>query len=304
MKQNRSGFTLMEMLIVIALIAVLVAIAIPAIASQLERSREAADLANVRAAYAQVSAEALLGDPQFTVTVDLKQKQADWQSANPVNIGGIVHYKDQGDTDNWKGVAAPNGTCTVSYNKDHGIILTWSGKASAYPFNTAEKNFFQSLYDTEFWKKGEMQDKPNFEFDSRCPNSKYVPAIAGEIGKLHNSLLQQKDCTWAYLGNGKDGQEANRYLFWTSLNTDTVGVGKKIPVIIQTGDGKYYVSETTTGQRSGKSYVTVSVSLGADGYKKILDKGNKYPTLEAAYDAYLVALKSPKYDALRKTAQE
>lgn len=304
MKQNRSGFTLMEMLIVIALIAVLVAIAIPTIASQLERSREAADLANVRAAYAQVSAEALLGDPQFTVTVDLKQKQADWQSANPVNIGGIVHYKNQGDTDNWKGVAAPNGTCTVSYDKDHGIILTWSGKASAYPFNTAEKDFFQSLYDTEFWKKGEMKNKDNFEFDSRCQPSMYVPAINAEIQKLHNSLLQQKDCTWAYLGNGRDGKEADRYLFWTSLNTDEVGVGKRIPVIIQTGDEKYYVSETTTGQRSGKSYVTVSVSLGADGYKKILDKGNKYPTLEAAYDAYLVALNSSKYDALRKTAQE
>lgn len=304
MKQNRNGFTLMEMLIVIALIAVLVAIAIPAIASQLERSREAADLANVRAAYAQVSAEALLGDPQFTVTVDLKQKQADWQSANPVNIGGIVHYKNQGDTDNWKGVAAPNGTCTVSYNKDHGIILTWSGKASAYPFNTAEKNFFQSLYDTEFWKKGEMKNRDNFEFDSRCPNSKYVPAIAKEIGKLHNSLLQQEGCTWAYLGNGKDGQEANRYLFWTSLNTDTVGVGKKIPVIIQTGDGKYYVSETTTGQRSGKSYVTVSEALNAAGYKQILRNGSKYPTLEAAYDAYLVALNSSAYASLRKTAQE
>lgn len=304
MKQNRSGFTLMEMLIVIALIAVLVAIAIPTIASQLERSREAADLANVRAAYAQVSAEALLGDPQFTVTVDLKQKQADWQSANPVNIGGIVHDKNQGDTDNWKGVAAPNGTCTVSYDKVHGIILTWSGKASAYPFNTNVTNFFQSLYDTEFWKKGEMRDKDNFEFDSRCENSSYVPAINAEIGKLHNSLLQQKDCTWAYLGNGKDGQEANRYLFWTSLNANKVGVGKSIPVIIQTGDGKYYVSETTTGQRSGKSYVTVSVSLGADGYKKILGNGKEYSTLEAAYDAYLVALNSSKYDALRKTAQE
>ena len=304
MKQNRSGFTLMEMLIVIALIAVLVAIASPAIASQLERSREAADLANVRAAYAQVSAEALLGDPQFKVTVDLKQKQADWQSANPVNIGGIVHYKDQGDTDNWTGVAVPNGTCTVSYNEDHGIILIWSGKASAYPFNTAEKDFFQSLYDTEFWTKGEMKGKDNFEFDSRCPNSSYVPAINAEIGKLHNSLLQQKDCTWAYLGNGKDGQDANRYLFWTSLNTNEVGVGKNIPVIIQTGDGKYYVSETTTGQRSRKDYVTVSKSLGADGYKKILRNGNEYPTLKAAYDAYLVALNSSKYDALRKTAQE
>ena len=304
MKQNRSGFTLMEMLIVIALIAVLVAIAIPAIASQLERSREAADLANVRAAYAQVSAEALLGDPQFKVTVALKQKQADWQSVNPVNIGGIVHYKNDGDTVNWKGVAAPNGTCTVSYDKVHGIILTWSGKASAYPFNTNVTNFFQSLYDTKFWKKGEMKDKDNFEFDSRCPNSKYVPAINAEIEQLDNSLLQQKDCTWAYLGNGKDGQEANRYLFWTSLNTNKVGVGKSIPVIIQTGDGKYYVSETTTGQRSGKSYVTVSVSLGADGYKKILDTGKEYSTLKAAYDAYLVALNSSKYDALRKTAQE
>lgn len=304
MKQNRSGFTLMEMLIVIALIAVLVAIAIPTIASQLERSREAADLANVRAAYAQVSAEALLGDPQFKVTVALKQKQADWQSVNPVNIGGIVHYKNDGDTVNWKGVAAPNGTCTVSYDKVHGIILTWSGKASAYPFNTNVTNFFQSLYDTKFWKNGEMKTRDNFEFDSRCENSSYVPAINAEIGKLHNSLLQQKDCTWAYLGNGKEGQEANRYLFWTSLNTNKVGAGKSIPVIIQTGDEKYYVSETTTGQRSGKSYVTVSVSLGADGYKKILRNGKEYPTLEAAYDAYLVALNSSKYDALRKTAQE
>lgn len=304
MKQNRSGFTLMEMLIVIALIAVLVAIAIPTIASQLERSREAADLANVRAAYAQVSAEALLGNPQFAVTVDLKQKQADWQSANPVNIGGIVHYKDQEDTDNWKGVATPNGTCTVSYNEEHGIILTWSGKASAYPFNTAEKDFFPSLYNTEFWRNGDMKNKDNFEFDSRCPNSSYVPAINAEIKKLDNSLLQQEGCTWAYLGNGKDGQKANRYLFWTSLNTNKVGAGKSIPVIIQTGDEKYYVSETTTGQRSGKSYVTVSVSLGADGYKKILRNGKEYPTLEAAYDAYLAALNSSKYDALRKTAQE
>ena len=83
-----------------------------------------------------------------------------------------------------------------------------------------------------------MKDKPNFEFDSRCPNSSYVPSIQAQIDRLDNSLLQQPDCTWAYLGNGKDGQEARRYLFWTSLNTNEVGAGKKIPVIIQTGDFK------------------------------------------------------------------
>ena len=305
MKQNKNGFTLMEMLIVIAIIAVLIAVAIPVFASQLEKAREATDLANVRSAYAQVSTEALLGNSEATVTVNLKQKQADWQSLDPVNIGGIVHYKNQGDTDNWKGVAAPNGTCVVSYKENYGIILTWSGKADPstpeYPFNTNVTDFFSLLYDTDFWKNGSIKTNTNFEFDSRCPDSHYVPSITAAIEELDNSLLQQPDCTWAYLGNGKDGQEANRYLFWTSLNTDKVGAGNKIPVIIQTGDGKYYVSETTTGKRNGKKYVTISKSLTPSQYKQTLKNGKEFSSLEAAYDAYLKALGDSKYDSVRRS---
>ena len=303
MKQNKNGFTLMEMLIVIAIIAVLIAVAIPVFASQLEKAREATDLANVRSAYAQVSTEALLGNSEATVTVNLKQKQADWQSVDPVNIGGIVHSKSQGDTVNWIGVAEPNGTCVVSYKEDYGIILNWSGKADPstpkYPFNTNVTDFFPLLYKTDFWQ--DMKNNTNFEFDSRCPDSQYVPSIITEINKLNKSLLQQPNCTWAYLGNGKDGQEANRYLFWTSLDTDKVGPGKEIPVIIQTGDGKYYVSETTTGTRKGKKYVTISESLTTQNqYKEILKKGEKFSSLEAAYDAYLKALSDSEYDSVRQ----
>ena len=308
MKQIRNGFTLTEMLIVIAIIAVLIAIAIPVFSSQLEKTREATDLANVRSAYAQVSTEALLGNSETTVTVDLTQKQADWQSLDPVNIGGIVHYKKQGDTDNWKGVAAPNGTCVVSYDKNYGIILTWSGKADPsdpkYPFNTSVTDFFPLLYSTDFWKNGAVKDHLNFEFDSRCPYSDYVPAISEAIKNSDNSLLQQPDCTWAFLGNGKDGQDANRYLFWTSLNTNEVGAGKSIPVIIQTGNGKYYVSETTTGKRTknGKNYVAVSQSLISQSqYKEILKNGEQFSSLEAAYDAYLKALGNSKYDSVRQS---
>lgn len=305
MKQNKNGFTLMEMLIVIAIIAVLIAVAIPVFASQLEKAREATDLANVRSAYAQVSTEALLGDPEATVTVNLKQKQADWQSVDPVNIGGIVHSKSQGDTENWKGVAVPNGTCVVSYKEDYGIILNWSGKADPsipkYP-DTNVTNFFQLLYDTDFWKNGSIKTNTNFEFDSRCPDSKYVPSIITEIKKLNNSLLQQPNCTWAYLGDGRDRHEADRYLFWTSLDTNKVGAGKEIPVIIQTGNGNYYVSETTTGKRNGKDYVTVSKSLITQNqYKEILKSGEQYPSLEKAYDAYLKALGDSKYDSVRQS---
>ncbi len=54
MKKNTKGFTLAEVLIVVAVIAVLVAISIPVFTSQLHKARVAADWANVRAYYAQL----------------------------------------------------------------------------------------------------------------------------------------------------------------------------------------------------------------------------------------------------------
>lgn len=303
----------MEMLIVIAIVAVLISVAVPVLSSQLERSREAVDLANVRSAYAQVSTEALLGNTDITVTVKLKQKQAGWQSVDPVNIGGIVHSNGDEDTDNWKGDAEPDGSCEVSYDKTHGVVLTWSGTAApvkpSYPFDTKHTEFFDGvLYKTEFWTGGDMKNNPNFEFDSRCPDSIYITQIKAALkGSMSNSLLQQENCTWAFLGAGQEGQKANRYLFWTSLDTSKVGARKKIPVLIQTGDGKYYVSETTTGERTkknapnkGEIYIAVSDHLNYNQYKAVLRNGKDYSTLKEAYDAYVKALAKDEYKGVRE----
>ena len=84
MRENgKKGFTLAELLIVVAIIAVLVAISIPIFSAQLEKSREATDAANIRSAYAEVSADLLSDDASTkTVTVDAKQKKEGWQGTD------------------------------------------------------------------------------------------------------------------------------------------------------------------------------------------------------------------------------
>lgn len=79
---NKKGFTLMEMLIVVAIIAVLVAIAIPTFNGALTKSKEAADVANIRAAYAEYQVKAIDGDTTAAwddtgVQADMNFKAAD-----------------------------------------------------------------------------------------------------------------------------------------------------------------------------------------------------------------------------------
>lgn len=82
--KNNKGFTLMEMLIVVAIIAILIAIAIPTFTNQLENAREAADIANIRSTYAVAMAGYLTTDGVDGVWAEceqtMTQKKADWQN--------------------------------------------------------------------------------------------------------------------------------------------------------------------------------------------------------------------------------
>ena len=121
-KNNRKGFTLAELLIVVAIIAVLVAIAIPIFTSQLERSREATDAANIRSAYAEVVADALTdGTEDVSREVQLRQSVDGWQTSPTPELAGTGLITGTGHVDpTVTGTPAANGKCTVSYNAANG----------------------------------------------------------------------------------------------------------------------------------------------------------------------------------------
>ena len=145
--RNKKGFTLAELMVVVAIIGVLVAVSVPIFNSQLEKSREATDLANVRSAYAQVMTEAISKDglPE-PVAVFLKQTQDNWQTKLPITIGGVTYNGTQ--SDNWKGNPKNKGMCRVSYEKDRGIIFNWEG-GYAGDASLAIKGFLKTIVTSE-----------------------------------------------------------------------------------------------------------------------------------------------------------
>lgn len=72
--RKNEGFTLVEMLIVVAIIAILIAVSIPLVSNALEKARQSTDAANERAAKAEISiaylTEMTIGSDKFTLGTD------------------------------------------------------------------------------------------------------------------------------------------------------------------------------------------------------------------------------------------
>ncbi|MBQ3295269.1 MAG: pilin [Erysipelotrichaceae bacterium] len=121
--KNKKGFTLAELLIAVAIIAVLVAVSIPIFSSQLEKSREATDAANIRSQYSEIMVEALSEGKDVNTDgsrkIPLEQKQDDWQNDTFKNsLEGIATVEGTPKTGGnaWVSFEAESSKVTIHFD--------------------------------------------------------------------------------------------------------------------------------------------------------------------------------------------
>ncbi len=170
-RSRRSGFTIAELLIVVAIITVLVSVSIPIFAGHLEKSREAVDLANVRSAWGVLTTAIISNDTDdlsvdsggsYYLDVELKQEQQGWQSTLPITIGGI----SSDDSAHWIGSPRPGGRCRIT-SQGEGSYLYWSGSSIAGLEGVSTKQ-------THFWSQRKNADNSISIYDGNTANAAIV----------------------------------------------------------------------------------------------------------------------------------
>lgn len=218
MKKKRKGFTLAELLIVVAIIAVLVAIGIPIFTSQLEKSREATDAANIRVQYVQVMAEAITVDGNVNIDgkdfekINLRQKQPDWQTETiPNSLGNFSVIEGIPGTQAW-----------VEYHADtETVYIKFEGESQNGDSDSNGEN--NILIDSSSWDSTSGWEVINVKFEN---------------GKAILTPFSHKDSVLKQGGDGTIMLQANKK-YKLVVNIEECGANLKVRLSNRNGNNTY-----------------------------------------------------------------
>lgn len=247
MKRETSGFTLMEMLIVVAIIAILAAVAIPVFSAQLEKAREATCLANRRSLQSEVIAGYVSGqyascDAAFAALCDKDNYVCpdggtfSWDSGGEY---GAVKCSEHGADENaktaaefistwsqtvasYRGKSAGDCLAALKTSPFSGKTATFSGDSTAYNFsyNSGWGNttplLFANTYGDSDWKYPKYAQYIYNSADGKW--YKYVGS--DKAGYATTSIVNQTDAYNALL-SGMSADTAN----WKNASGVTISAG-------------------------------------------------------------------------------
>ena len=116
--KKTGGFTLIEMLIVVAIIAILVVVSIPLVSNSLEQARKSTDAANERAAKAAALAEYMLNRETGSIdyTYDAASGKATKGAGTPTGYGQCSTHKGGYIT-----ITVNDGAATPAWSEGTGL---------------------------------------------------------------------------------------------------------------------------------------------------------------------------------------
>ncbi len=271
--RRQSGFTLMEMLVSVAIIAILTAVAIPVFSGSLEGSREAACSANRRSLKGLLSV-AWMVEGRSGYDQEITYHLAEYACPS----GGTL-------TPALDGAA---GRITVTCSVHGGSSLSMADGVDAL------KNAFQALCSTT-----PSYAAGSHRIDSTSPGEK-LGSLLETLGMDKAALSACRIDSWC-INNSASGVHQ---IYWTDQDVSKLSSGDPVTVLrynIGGGyDGLYSVWTTTaesavydgggTNQHAGERYMRLSVSgmteVKESAALSAADKKDLDPVLDA-YRAYL-----------------
>ena len=136
--KDKKGFTLAELLIVVAIIGVLVAVSIPIFTNQLRKARFATNVANARSAYAATMAAFMTEgppDPGFTFAGRYEIATGILDTETTTNAGFVVDATVKGQPSSWSiDDSDLEKLCTTTDVKWICVHLNANGEVISYNF--------------------------------------------------------------------------------------------------------------------------------------------------------------------------
>lgn len=300
--RDTRGFTIAELLIAVAIIGVLVAVAIPVFNNQLEKSREATDLANVRSAYAEVmnaailddrNSELWLSDGVFQKSVSLVQKTLGWSmGSGQLVVGGI----SEADADRWRGEPRENGSCKVRWANGT-VRLLWNG------FDRIDDQSAPEFLDIDILKAivgdnyAHSVINSNETYDQGGGTKAFI-----DYATEHGFDLADYDAsTWQIYvreSSGDKGFLNDPAVYWSTIDIDGKDdmVGKTIPVMGYR-NGQYdvwFADVVKYNSGTSNEYITIK-----NNFANVTNAGgsatfqlSSYEEAKAKYDEILAVYKS------------
>ncbi len=241
----KKGFTLAELLIVVGIIAVLVAVAIPIFKGKLDKAKEATCKANRRSLYGQVVNEGILSDRPFSELFDEFVAHA-----GKCPCGGTFSWEDQGNTgvincSYHDGTGGSEGNSEGGSGSDSG-----GGSGSSVP---ALHGAGHNIDGTTFCNQGVvLQDG----------TGTYVLALSGTwpMWQQYSEGKTAAELAQLYPDTVKPVNASN-IKDYSSINTVTAG-----DIFYHSGNGNYYYVNTVN-QYELKDYIDANYFVTAPDMK-------------------------------------